>query len=250
MLHRARWLRALDSLLALIYPTFCAICGAFVPESRDASVCRDCWDDVCPIQDPVCDICGLPLPPSVRALTPAPRCGDCLFDTYSFTAARAAVQYERTLREIIHLFKFNRRRNLAGPLSDLLYHTYEKERGLFAVDFVTAVPLHTERLRERGFNQSALLAGRLAHRAGLRFLPEALARRRATASQSGLNKKARSQNVRRAFTAPKPHAVKDRSVLLIDDVFTTGATLSECARTLKEAGARSVYVLTVARVVS
>jgi len=243
---RSGWLRVLEGLLSVLYPDGCKVCGTLVPELRQASICAGCWAGVRRVAGPVCSICGRPLPAG-----PGPadgRCGNCLFAAPPFTAARAAAYYEGTLREVIHHFKFGRQANLATPLADLLYQAYQETQPWLRVDVVVAVPLHRRRLRERGFNQSERLAMRLARRIGRPYLKGALTRRRATPPQSGLGRAARAVNVRGAFAVARPGRVRGRCVLLIDDVFTTGATLGECAGALRAAGAREVFVLTVARV--
>ncbi|MBI1748522.1 MAG: ComF family protein [Acidobacteria bacterium] len=240
---------ALDGVLSLVYPDFCKICGAFVAQSRNASICEDCWDGIRRIENPICHGCGLPLPAGYQQMASPPRCGECLFEAYPFDIGRAAAYYEGPLREAIHLFKFGRRRNLAHRLSDLLFHVYQEHRIHMPADAIVAVPLHASRLRERGFNQSELMAKELARRIRLPYDPTVLTRWRATPPQSGQNKKARARNIHRAFQTRYPKRIENNAFLLVDDVFTTGATLTECARSLRAAGARAVYALTLARVV-
>ena len=150
-------------------------------------------------------------------------------------------------REALHAFKFGGRRGLAAPLGDLI-----AELGLGALpgaapDLLVPVPLHRRRARERGYNQSALLAMRVARAWGLPVAHDALARIAPTRPQTELDAAARRGNVRGAFAARRPEAVAGRHVLLVDDVFTTGATAAECARCLVGAGAEAVGVLTLAR---
>lgn len=150
--------------------------------------------------------------------------------------------YQGTLRELIHLFKYNGMRALARPLGDLLADALPRDRQF---DAVTAVPLHWRRRWQRGFNQSALLAGEIARRRGIPAM-RVLRRAWATRAQAGLSNAQRRENVSGAFAARR--RVAGLRILLIDDVMTTGATAGACARALKRAGARSVSLLALARV--
>ena len=152
------------------------------------------------------------------------------------------------VREAIHGFKFGGRRALAAPLGDLLAETARRDLAGMRVDLLVPVPLHPRRERERGFNQAELLAGRLSRGFPARVARGVLVRRVATAPQSELAADDRQANVRDAFEIRRPDAVRSRHVLLVDDLLTTGATAGACADCLREAGAASVGVLTVARV--
>jgi ComF family protein len=161
-----------------------------------------------------------------------------------FDAAYSFGAYEDTLRELIHLFKYGRVRPLAGRLGELIVSAIPRDQ---AFDLVVPVPLHWRRRLERGFNQSELLANAVAKRYGLRAV-SAIRRKRTTATQAGLSNAKRRLNVAGAFAIRRKAEVEGRRVLLVDDVMTTGATLSACAGVLKRAGARYVAVLTLARV--
>ncbi len=151
--------------------------------------------------------------------------------------------HEGALREAIHALKYNHRTELAVPLGGLLQQHIPQTS--WKIDVITAVPLHPDRRRERGYNQAELLARELAGRVGLPYA-EGLRRIRATADQIGLDAAARRENVRDAFEADAS-AFRDRRVLMIDDVCTTGATMDACARALGAQGARSIYGLAIAR---
>ena len=148
----------------------------------------------------------------------------------------------------MHALKFEGKTALARPLGDLLAEAGSAMLAVGAVDCLVPVPLHPSREAERGFNQSVLLANRVGRRWGVPVERRALRRRRPTLSQTDLDAERRRANVRGAFTLSRSAAVEGRHVLLIDDVFTTGATVAECARVLLEAGASAVGVLTLARV--
>ncbi len=161
--------------------------------------------------------------------------------------ARSAAPYTGTVREALHAFKFLGQASLAAPLLDLILEVCAGTERLPG-DLVVPVPLHPARERERGYNQSALLARRLARRLRLPCRMRALERRRATRAQTELTGRERRRNVLGAFSVAEPRVVRDRHVVLVDDVLTTGATVAECARVLIRAGARTVGVVTVARV--
>jgi len=181
----------------------------------------------------------------VAWVAPSRPCSTCTTDPPAYDYARSAAVYEGTLREALHAFKFSGKRALAGPLGDLAVARCAASLPV-EIDAVVPVPLARERERERGFNQAALLGRRVARRLGVPTQPSWLARVRATRPQSDLSAAERSVNVRGAFRASR--RATGRHVLVVDDVLTTGSTLGECARVLREAGARRIGVLTVARV--
>jgi ComF family protein len=152
------------------------------------------------------------------------------------------------VREALHAFKFGARRALAAPLGDLLAEVAAARPLAPVPDLLLPVPLHPRRERERGFNQASLLARRVGRSLGRPVREDVLARVVATRSQTELDAAARRANVRNAFEVRQPAPIVGRHVILVDDVLTTGATLSECARRLREAGAAVVGALTVARV--
>jgi ComF family protein len=185
-------------------------------------------------------------------------CSRCIRRPPAFVAARAAGVYEGALMQVIHLLKYGGKIQLARPLGRLLYETFRHCGAMAEVDLVVPVPLHRRRFRQRGFNQAYLLVrewprwSRSPEGGGRSVVVarKALVRRRATAPQTGLGRRQRQANLKNAF-APGPDAVvgqvRGRHVLLVDDVFTTGATVEACARVLLDAGAQAVTVLTVAR---
>ena len=202
-----------------------------------------------PIRGKVCAICG------ERVLTPHAEaqavCGDCGVSAPPFLCSIAYGSYEGGLRELIHLLKYGRVRPAARVLGRMLAEAVQGVAGEFASAVVVPVPLHSSKLRLRGFNQADEIA-----RCALRNLPAGKLRlgagvlncRRATESQTGLSDHQRRQNVRGAFVVTSPQQIAGEDALLVDDVFTTGATVTECTRVLRRAGADRVFVATVARV--
>jgi ComF family protein len=187
-----------------------------------------------------CSSCRTPFQ-NAFPLDASGRCALCRSGRRGFDAAYSFGAYEGVLRKLIHLYKYGRVRPLAKPLSDLLVRALPRDE---AFDAAVPVPLYWRRRLRRGFNQAELLARGLSRRTGIPVLG-ALRRLRPTPAQAGLSNSARRQNVSQAFRA---RGVQGKRILLIDDVMTTGATAASCAAALKQAGARRVSLLTVARV--
>lgn len=222
-----------NRLLDLLFPTRCGGCGR-----AGNLLCPACLDQVQPVPPPLCTRCGRP-----QAATG--RCNDCAAGAFHVSAIRAAAIYADPLSKAIHRFKYERRPELGEPLGQLLAG-YWRSRTV-TVDLVAAVPLHDNRLAERGYNQAELLAAVLCREAGLPLLQAGvLYRQRDTMQQMLLGPTERRQNVHGAFGWAGP-ALQGCKVLLIDDVATTGSTLEACAEALLAAGAGKVWALTVAR---
>lgn len=232
-----------DALLALLLAPVCAACERPLDAPTLGAVCRNCWTAIVPITPPVCEACGDPLP-SWRVISlEYGRCPRCRRRETGVARGRAIGAYEGTLRAIVHALKYGGRRSLARPLAALLRdHAADLLDG---ADLAVPVPLHRSKRRARGFNQAAEIARHLP-------LPmtHALRRVRATATQTDLPAAKRHANVRGAFALGRGARVRGATVILVDDVSTTGATLDACARVLLAAGAREVRAITAARVVS
>ena len=246
----------LDGLLAVAYPTDCPLCGSELASDGWLRICRSCWADLQPWCGPVCARCGLPFA-SPQALDSAlAECGACRRDEPAFDGAGAFGLYTGKLRRVVLRLKFSGDTRLGRRLGQLLASAWAAlPRGAdFNSPVIIPVPLHPSRRRERGFNQSDLLAEGLVR--ALRKHQGAtvpavakswLLRQRATPPQTGLSVAARRENLRGAFAVVKPAEVRGRTIVLVDDVMTTGATISACARALKHAGAARVLGLTLAR---
>jgi len=237
--------------LDLLFPPVCLSCGECGAAARPA-LCDSCWDSIVRLGPPWCAICGRPFkvfpsPEGDACPGRAELCGRCSRRRPAFAYSRSAALYQGAVREALHAFKFSGKTALAGPLTDLLLEVCGPAIAP-APDLVVPVPLHRRREQERGYNQSALLARRVARRLGAAHAPRALWRVRPTSPQAELTGAERRTNVRGAFAVRSPGALAGRHVLLIDDVLTTGTTVAECARVLAAAGAGAVGVLTVARV--
>ncbi|MFC4077417.1 ComF family protein [Salinithrix halophila] len=205
-------------------------------------ICFSCESRLSRIREPVCARCGRPLELEDRG-----PCPGCWGAGYALQGNRSALAYTPYTRELIHLFKYRGKESLAGPLAELMAHSLAELS--WRVDRITYVPLHLERLRERGFNQAELLARGVAKHLHLP-LAHVLERTVPTAPQSRSGRRERLKAMEGAFhlLSPVPEgSLSGRVFLLVDDVYTTGATLSECASVLKKEGAKAVYSVTLAR---
>lgn len=232
-----------QACLDLLYPRVCGGCGGDA-EAGGGHLCWTCRADIHVIAPPHCGRCGNPVEGRIDHVY---ECFHCVDTSPQFDFARSAVRFEGVIMSLVHDFKYHQALWLEEELTDLLQacvHTHYSE---FSFDAVCAVPLHHARRRERGFNQAELLGSRLAGRIGLPFWSAGLIRSRDTGTQTHLTARKRLSNVKDAFEAGPAVRWRGKRLLLVDDVMTTGATVSSCAGALKAAGAASVHVVTLAR---
>ena len=230
--------------LDMLFSRSCEGCGVAMLE-EPGSLCWDCRAAVTPVAVPYCERCGDP----IAGLASGPfECAGCRKLQPAFDWARSAVRYDGAAKTCIRRFKYNAGFWVQGELVDWLVALWRTcPVSARSADFIAGVPLYPKRERERGYNQAALLGDELGHRIGIPFRRRILRRLRATATQTHLTAAQRVHNVKGVFSVPWPSRVQGARIVLVDDVMTTGATVSECARALKNAGAASVMVLTVAR---
>lgn len=231
--------RALD----LVLPPLCLLCDE--PVGRSATLCPECWGRIHFVARPFCERCGTPFDIPVEDGT---LCGRCLSDPPAFVSARSAMLYDDASRALVLGFKHADRTH-AAPALAVWMHRAGREC-LKEADALVPVPLHRWRLLRRRYNQSALLAAEVGKLAQKPVLYDGLFRRRDTPTQGQLKRKDRQENVKGAFRVNPScvEAIQNKTLVLIDDVLTTGATVDECARTLLSAKVKSVHVLTLSRV--
>ena len=231
------------AFLDVLFPPLCHICRAFIPEAGTLHICPACRESMPIVGHPLCPVCGIPFPGAGDDHV----CGDCQESQPVFRAARAAMIYEGRCRDLIHAYKYRHKTYLRRPLALLAADSLRDFVATCAPELMVPVPLHVRRLRERGFNQAVLLGEIWAREWNLPLDRGAMRRIRWTEPQINLTAAQRRDNVKDAFDVRDANAVKGRRVLLVDDVYTTGSTVKECAVALKAAGAREVAVVTVAR---
>jgi ComF family protein len=242
-----------ESLFATLFPADCRICGEPLIRISRLPICEDCLESIHPIAGGMCAICGERIVSGYALDDAEIRCGLCRRVDPPFAKAAAYGSYESGLRDLIHMLKYQQVRPAANVLGRMLAEVIsELETGWKPAQvLVVPVPLFSRKLRQRGFNQAEMIA-----RAALKFstereqyllAPDVLERSRETQSQIGRTRHQRRENLRGAFRVTDKVRVAGREILLVDDVFTTGTTVSECARVLRRAGAARVWVATVAR---
>jgi len=248
------------AMLDLLFPRQpnCLVCNSIL-EPGKALICPSCENKITPIGPPLCRKCGRPF--IVPGLTAAAGrdfsasgfsksrgyhlCTDCRAKEHYFIEARSFGHYEGVLRQLIHRFKYGGRRELAEFLGGRMVQTLQ-HISWPAFDYIVPVPLHIKRERERGFNQAYLLACVVNRHTGTPVF-RGFIRTKPTQHQTLLDKTLREQNLLGAFKVTDKSSIKGKTLLLIDDVYTTGSTVDECSRTLLDAGAQNVFVLTCAR---
>jgi competence protein ComFC len=235
-------LEPLRALVSLFYPPTCVVCSA--PVGHKKYLCTECEKKAPRITPPFCEKCSEQF---AGAISGSFSCANCAHRRLYFDAAVSCYRSRGIVRELVHQFKYGRQFHLRHPLADWLGQTMHDPRLRDRrFDILVPVPLHPARERERGFNQAQSLAELLSARISVP-VRSALERIRYTTTQTAFDRAERMENLRDAFRLRENAHVRDLRVLLIDDILTTGSTLSECARILRRAGAISVHAATAAR---
>lgn len=229
----------LDKFLDVLYPPKCIACNQNVDMAHN--FCQKCWGCIEFISQPSCEKCSMPLPVDYLGR----RCYGCMELKPIFDESISIFRYDEFTKKLIHDLKFNDKTQLAKSFANLIY--YQATELIARADLIVAVPMHKTSLRRRKYNHALLIAKNLGKIAGKEFKVDALVKSKASPSQIGLRRLERMKNLQNTFAVPLTTLVRGKVVVLVDDVMTTGATANECAKTLKKAGARRVYVVTVAR---
>jgi len=234
----------LDAFLAFLYPENCQICQSQRAKADEGYVCEECRRQIAWIEPPFCLRCGLPYEGEIT--TPF-NCANCRDFTFYFQSARSAVVARGIALDIIHRYKYSRALWFEPLLAGLLVRKAQPALNDGPWHRIVPVPLHSTKLREREFNQAERLAAALSAATGIPLDPHVLKRVKATQTQTELSREERQSNIRNAF-APAGHCdLSGQRIVLIDDVFTTGATTNACARVLSRMGADEICVWTLAR---
>ena len=230
-------------LADVIFPPQCMACGTVLRE-RQSSLCPECFSQIAFIRSPLCVLCGQPFsePGDSDHI-----CGPCLLAGPPFSIARALGHYERVLMDVIHRFKYGGKISLGERLGEFMADFSYPSLAIADYSLIMPVPLHPRRLRQRGFNQAVVLAREISRRFSLRLDFLSLQRVVFTEPQVGLGKEMRERNIRSAFRVVDAGRITGEKILLVDDVYTTGSTVKECARILMESKAEQVAVMTLAR---
>ena len=227
-------------LLELIYPPFCVLCDVALEHGTEEVLCDGCREKYPVLSEELCVICGKPLQDKKKE-----RCLDCRKRVHFYEEGKALWVYDEAVKDAIKAYKYRNRREIGVLFGKELARVYNESVD-WPIDLVIPVPLYPKKERLRGFNQTRLMAKYFAKRTSLNLAAEgALLRTEATAPQEGLSDKDRMANVLFAFKA-EPKNVKDQCILLIDDVYTTGATIDGCAKALVDAGAKDIFYMTIA----
>lgn len=239
--------RYFNEVINFIFSANCRTCDTPFSSLKEKYICQRCFSKIDFVGPPYCDKCGKLLVESFSQIQ-RPLCRECQTAKRYFYQARGVGLYENILRESIHLLKFKKKKCLHKPLGELMVnYLKEQQRDLIRqIDFIVPVPLHRKRLKLRGFNQAELLAGYMGKQFNLPLNFE-LKRIRYTIPQMNLPREERLENIKEAFEVKNPDILVGKTLLLVDDIFTTGATVNECSQVLIKAGAKQVLVLTLAR---
>lgn len=238
------WERTLEKLCEAVFPSniYCICCGSMIDGTRSYSICDECAEKLHWISGAACEKCGKALPETYRGKY----CYDCMSGEHQFKKAYSCFTYGLHEREMILDLKYNGRGYIGKKFGDIMYDRILYENP--AIDVIIPVPLYKTRKKQRGYNQSEVMAGRLAKRLGVPMRTDLLYRIRETSFLRSLNPAERGYALKGAFSAETAgrEYLKGKNILLIDDIYTTGATVDECSKVLRKAGAGDVYVMTLA----
>ncbi|MDR3048901.1 MAG: ComF family protein [Elusimicrobiota bacterium] len=233
----------IQKLISFIFPIVCSSCGADLPPLSQTRICPKCKENLPKIKGLVCQKCGISLPDGGEF------CFVCRKNPkeHSFDKMRSVYSYKDNIRKLILNFKYFERTYLSKDFVSDMVETFKSEPAFKDIDLIISVPLNILRRLKRGYNQAQILAEGLSQALGKPQNARILYRKKMTKAQFKLTKQERRENIKDSFYVQNPSLLKNKTILLIDDIATTGATASACAKTLKKAGSKKVFVLTVAR---
>ena len=234
--------KILNYFISFFFPKICSCCKQNLPTSYDGNICNKCLNKLPKNSGLKCSICDVQIQSQKH-------CYDCSHNKNYFDLIKAPYKYEKSVKKLIHNFKYSNRfflaKDFARPMTDIiLQNQWDKQ-----VDIIIPVPLFITRKFFRGYNQAALIAKEISKNINIKFNNKILTRNFYTKAQFLLNRKARQENLQQSFYVNKKYAdiIKNKNILLVDDIVTTCATVNSCAKVLKQAGAKKVFVISVAR---
>lgn len=228
----------------IFFPSFCHLCSTLLEVPGERVVCFSCLEKIKPLRSSYCLCCGR----FFEAEGIPHLCQDCLQKEPPFSRHRSCAKYTGRLKDIILLFKYRQLQVLGKDLANFGYRALGREEDLWwGVEAIVPVPLHPKRKKQRGFNQAQIIAKELAKLKGIELVERSLVKVKNVPPQTSLKAEERKKNVRGAFQVVKNEWIKGRVVLLVDDVYTTGSTISECSAALRKAGAKEVRAITLAQ---
>lgn len=232
-----------ESFLEILYPEIntCLVCGEYDDEIGTNYICYSCNKNLSRLKDPLCNICSKPIDQNSSINI----CLECKKNKRYFETVKSLLHYDNQVQKIIHKYKYYDKAYYCKLFGSMLYN-YIKENNYCEFDLITSIPLHKSKIKSRGYNQSELIAKYIAKKINILY-SKCLKRINKTKVQNELSKHERRKNVKNAFIAIDTHIIKNKTVLIIDDIYTTGATINECSRVLIEEGAKNIYGLTIAR---
>ncbi|MFH1645458.1 MAG: ComF family protein [Candidatus Omnitrophota bacterium] len=229
-------------IINLIYPIKCQICGNTLEYYNLDHVCYECFNKIKIASGPFCLKCGIPISSEKNMF-----CGECLTKKYNFQRAWQCCALEGAVQELIYKFKYQKKLFLKSVHSKIMYDFIKKHIDIRYIDALVPVPMKRSQIRKRGYNQAMELSKSLAKITKLPSYNNCIIKVKNTKQQMKLKKNERINNIKAAFAIKNREPLKNKNILLIDDVFTTGATTNECAKTLLSGGAKKVWVLALAR---
>ena len=237
-----------EAFASFAFPPFCATCRQRMTGRRPGAICPDCWSESVRWGRGCCQRCGTVIANGENpdALPLPLLCEKCHIDGWSCRDVRCVGPFSGAMADAVHLLKYSDNRSLAGTIAGLMAETIGRDREYLAADMIVSVPLHPARKRERGYNQAQLLAEGLGRLIGIPAPDGLVVRTKHTATQTTMGREQRRRNVEDIFRAKRPEAIAGKTVILIDDVLTTGATIGACGQSLLNAGAQQVFALTAA----
>lgn len=238
-------IEALNDVSDVIFPPQCLGCAEILHPQKGKLFCPVCKEKIRFITGDICPVCGTIFPDSPAK---SHLCGNCLGNKTYFSCARAVVSYETIILHAIHQFKYGNNISVGAWLASFMADFSFPDVDFTEYSLMIPVPLHIKRLRQRGFNQALILARAIGKKWQIPVNFSLLKRHKFTETQTGMNKTERKQNIKGAFEVRAKENITGKNIIIVDDVYTTGATVNECAKTLLNAGAQKVIVLTLARV--